>query len=1183
MTELGPYRLLREIGSGGMARVHLAEDKEGNRVALKVVYPHLAEDPAFRRRFRREGELGRRIRHRNVVSTLDVGEADEAGKPALYLALEYVEGQTLRGLLEELERVPEELCRHIGREAAKGLAAVHAAGAVHRDLKPENILITPDHIVKVSDLGVARLVEGSHGSTEPGAFAGTVLYAAPEQFGGDHDARGDLYALGLVLYELATGAHPFGGDDAVGIMGRHMNETPRPAGELNPQLSAFFEELLRTLLEKDPGKRIPTATALAELLREGEASAWWKERARAIRESTRRPLRRPRVPRETALVGRDDEIARLRAAYDRAAAGDGRVVLVEGEAGIGKTRLCDEFVAGLAAAGEEIHYLFGSYLPGEAATASGAFSTAYREQMGADTAVARYLRDLPLLVPAFSALLRGEPPPPGAVPLTKESLQAVFVEATRSLAAERPTVLLIDDLQFAPAEGRALLMSLAIAAAPLRVLLLVTARPGLSEAWLAELERMPHASRIQLPRLGAKQLARLLVEAFRSEQLAEELGFRIAQKSDGNPFFVFEIIRGLREGRLLARKDDGTWVRSGVIEGIQIPSSVRDLIQARMADLDPLDRDLLEVASCCGFEFDPTLVAEASGVDLIGALRRFGQIERRHRLIRSAGRRCVFDHHQVQETLYAGLLPALRERYHLAIGDALERKQGGAGGAGAVALCEHFLKSTEPGRSRPYLDRAVSQLERDYGADAPANVARLALAAPGLLAGRDRAGMLLRFASNLDLSGKREEQRSALDEALGIARNLSDPGLGARAVGMIGSLFLHTGRFEEARRAIEEALDLARKAGDRRQEAHLCGGMGVTLYDTGRGAEALPWHERQLAIARETGDRHAEADAINNIGNVHRVRRDRQQARAYYEQYLALARELGLRGAEAMALGNLGHMAHDEGDIDEARRLHREQLALARSIGHRRTEARALGALAIDAKHLGLLDEAEATYERYIALSREIDHRVGVAYGRVNLARLLGREGDFDRARALLGEADAFLSAVHPAALGTLLEILGEVEEAALRPDEARRCYEDAVARHARASNEAGRASAQRLRGALDGDAEALDEAKAAAERLGILDVALEAACARAALPGGDVAAAVAAYGEEAPRLSILSRMDVAFDLYRLTGDPRRLDDAAAMLRKIEEHVPAGRRGTWRAHPRQARILASLPPRPPSS
>lgn len=1166
MAQLGPYRLFEEIGSGGMARVHLAEDGEGRRVALKVLHTHLAEDAGFYRRFRREGELGQKIRHRNVVSTLDVGRAEADGRQALYLALEYVEGQTLRGLLDELQRVPEELCRHIGREVAKGLAAIHEAGAIHRDLKPENVLITADHVVKVGDLGVARLVHESLGTTEPGVFAGTVLYAAPEQFQGTYDARADLYALGLVLYELATGVHPFADDDPVRIMGRHLNDEPRPAGELNPQLSAFYEEMVKALLAKDPAERIPSAEALALVLVEGEASAWWTERARAVRAETRRPLRRPRIPRETALVGREEEIARLRAAYDRATAGDGQIVLVEGEAGIGKTRVCDEFVAGLVALGAEIHYLLGAYLPGEAATASGAFSTAYREQFGGEGAVAHYLKQVPLLVPAFGALLRGEPPPPGSVPLTKESLQTVFIEATKALAAERTTVVLIDDLQFAPAEGRALLTSLAIAAAGHRILLLVTARPGLPDAWLAEFERMQHATRLQLPRLGPKHLARLLVEAFRSEHLAAELGFRIAQKSDGNPFFVFEIIRGLREGRLLERKDDGTWVRTGVIDGIRIPSSVRDLIQARMAELEPGDRDLLEAAACCGFDFDPTLVAEALGVDLMGALRRFGQIERRHRLIRSAGRRCVFDHHQVQETLYQGLLAQLREQYHLAIGAALERtKSGGLGGPEAVALCEHFLKSANPERARPYLEKALSQLERDYGADAPGNIARLALAAPGLLAGRARAEMLLRFAKNLDLSGKREEQRAVLDEALALARELGDKGLGARAIGQIGSLLLQIARFDEALRRLEEALDLARQAGDRASEARFCGSIGVVFHDTGRGADALPWHERQLALARDAGDRMEEASAINNIGNVHRALRHADEARAHHERYLALARELSDRRGEALALGNLGHAAQDRNDMEEARRLHGEQLELSRSIGYRRSEARALGAIAIDAKHLGLFEEAEACYERYIAVSREIDHRIGVAYGQVNLARLVGREGDFDGARELLRAARPTLAEASPAASAHASLILGEVEAWAGRPEEAVRCFREALL--ASAGNEEARAEALVVLGELLPDAVALEEALAIAARLDLPSVRLAAACA-----GGDAAEARRAYEECAARVSCLARMDAAFALSVITGERRYLDEALRLLRQIEEHAPAARRAALLAHPLQARI-----------
>ena len=353
----------------------------------------------------------------------------------------------------------------------------------------------------------------------------------------------------------------------------------------------------------------------------------------------------------------------------------------------------------------------------------------------------------------------------------------------------------------------------------------------------------------------------------------------------------------------------------------------------------------------------------------------------------------------------------------------------------------------------------------------------------------------------------------------------------------------------------------------------------MILHDTGRGGEALPWHERQLSLAREAGNRREEASAINNIGNVHRAMRRYDEARAHHEQYLALARELKDRGAEAIALGNLGHGAHDRGDVEEARRLHGQQLELARATGHRRTEARALGALAIDAKHLGLFEEAEGRYERYIAVSREIDHRIGVAYGQVNLARLVAREGDLARARELLLAARPLLEeAGSPGAQGFARFVLGEVEAFEGRPDEAARRFAEALALFG--EKDTGRAETLVALGQLRGDATMLDEALKRASRENLPDVKLAAACARALLPGGQVAAAKEAYEECGPRVAWLSRMDAAFLLFQITRQRRHLDAAREMLRHVEEHAPAARRAALRAHRLQARILV---PRPPSS
>jgi len=416
---LGPYRIDRELGSGGMGKVYAATlSREaaglapGRTVALKVVHPHLLETPGFHQRFLREAELGASVRHSNVVRTLGCDRQTVDGVSHSYMVMEYVEGQTLAALCAELERVPEVLCRHIAREVCRGLSAIHAAGIVHRDIKPENVLITPDHEIKLMDLGVALLMDEAIRLSQSGAFVGSVEYASPEQFkGGEVDGRTDLYSLGVLLYELAAGTHPYRGGGFHDVLRRVLSDEPRALGEVNPQLSAFFEEIVHTLLVKDPRGRFASAKAVLAVFEEGEDSAWWHERARALQATTQRPIRRIRIPRETAVYGRDKELATLRGLYEKARSGDGQVVLIEGEAGIGKSRLVDELLARLHADGEDLNFLFGGYPPGGSATAHGGFSSAFRQHFG-ELGCTAYLPENQILVPAFDALLRGEGAPP---------------------------------------------------------------------------------------------------------------------------------------------------------------------------------------------------------------------------------------------------------------------------------------------------------------------------------------------------------------------------------------------------------------------------------------------------------------------------------------------------------------------------------------------------------------------------------------------------------------------------------------------------------------------------------------------------------------------------------------------------------------------------------------------------
>jgi tetratricopeptide (TPR) repeat protein len=806
-------------------------------------------------------------------------------------------------------------------------------------------------------------------------------------------------------------------------------------------------------------------------------------------------------------------------------AGDGQVVVLEGEAGIGKSRLVDELVARLQRDGEDLNFLFGSYPPNGAATATGAFSSAYREQFGEEGSAA-YLRKTPILVPAFDALLRGESAPEGVEALTKDSLQTCFVNATRALAAERPTVVLIDDLHFGPEEARALFTSLAMAAPGHRVLLIGTTRPGMTEDWQGGLDRFDHVTRIAPQRLGGKDLVRLLEDAFHSKALAESIGVQIIVKSDGNPFFTFEIIRGLREGRFITREDDGTWVTTRVIEEIEIPSSVLDLVNARVAELTEEERDLLDVACCWGFEFDPTLVGGVVGIARIPALKRFGQIERQHRLVRSVGRNYVFDHHQVQEALYGGLNEQLREEYHAALAEALETRTGSADqepetldGALCVDLSEHFLTGARGESALRYLEAAEKHLTEGYLHEQAVVLAERALAVPDLMTGPERARALIRLCGvggPLDRLGRRPRQEECAREAERLAEEAGEPEWRGRAAHSLGWCLDRTARLEEAEAAYRRALEMAVAGGDRKAEALATGSLGSVFQSKGRLAEAREHLERQLELSRKVGYRAGEANATGNLGNVFWLEGRLAEAREHHEQRLALSRETGDRMGEAAAAGNLGLVYQAEGRLAEAREHLERHLALSREIGHRPGEAVAIGNLGNLLQSEGRLAEAQEHFERHLALCREIGYRMGEGIALHNLGLVHSERGETAHAEELLEaclslcEEFGFrhLSAATLLARGALRVAAGNVESA-------------------RVSFVAGRDLAANV---------------------GISGIETMAHCHLACLPGGDPRDALAAFTENQGCLNAEERLEARWLLFRATGDRAHVVEARRLL-----------------------------------
>jgi serine/threonine protein kinase len=454
------YRLVEKIGSGGMGEVFKAEDtKLGRTVALKLLPASANDNLTAKRRFLKEAQAASALNHPNIVTIHAIEEAEGVD----FIVMEFIEGQTLKAVIEHEGALPLAKLLDISIQVADALDAAHEVNLIHRDIKSANILVTPRGRAKVLDFGLAKMVrtitDGVDNEaltlmnlTDEGTVLGTASYMSPEQTRGEVlDARSDIFSLGCVLYEAATRSLPFIGPSLLAIMHAIATVDPPPPSIVRPELPREFDLIIERALAKDKNRRYASVHEMSEAingLRASLTGQWIGAPIIYDKDLTDSPA---------AFVGRDAELQRLEAYLDQAVAGNGRVVFITGEPGIGKTSLSDEFLRRARARHPSLLISRGrcveqygtgeAYLPFLDAVGSLLEGPA-RERLAAVMRIhaPTWCSQLPAAFASTGALERLQQETIGA---TKERMMREMGDALGMFAAGSPIILLLEDLHWA--------------------------------------------------------------------------------------------------------------------------------------------------------------------------------------------------------------------------------------------------------------------------------------------------------------------------------------------------------------------------------------------------------------------------------------------------------------------------------------------------------------------------------------------------------------------------------------------------------------------------------------------------------------------------------------------------------------------------------------------------------------
>ena len=708
----GRYLVRRPLGQGGQKRVYLARDDRLDRDVVIALLKTEAVSPDSVPRLIREAQAMARLgSHTNIVTVYDIGDQD--GRP--FIVSQYVEGGSVTDLLKAADkhRLPFDQVIRISSHICQALTHCHSQGIIHRDLKPGNVWLSQDGTAKLGDFGLAVSADFSRITLE-GALVGTVVYMAPElMLGHQAEPRSDLYSLGIMLYEMVTGRPPFMGDQFVAIISQHINSPPVAPSWHNPDVPKALEALILRLLAKAPVERPSNAAEVLKTLASIDSSSS-PSAERAVQQDAKSLSRLA----GGVFIGREQETKELRVALNDTLAGKGRLFMLVGEPGSGKTRMAEQLATYANLCNAQV--LMGGCYEGEGAPAFWPWLQIIRcfaqdidgerlaSMMGPGAA------DIAQVVSEIRDRLPTLPPPPSLEP--EQARFRLFDSVTtflKNASRVRPLVLILDDLHWADKPSLLLLQFLARELKDTRILVIGTYRDielgrqhPLSQT-LGELSRQGLSARILLRGLNEQDVARF-IEMTAGIKPKEKLVKTVFLQTEGNPFFLNEIVRLLVVEGQLERPQVTT------ASGVRIPEGVREVIGRRLDQLSEGCNRILTTASVIGREFSLAALeplCDVSGDQLLELLDEAMAARVINEGPQSVGQ-YIFVHALIRETLYEEMSTARRVRFHRRIGEVLEKLYVNSIDSHLSELAHHYFQATPGGDSSKSIDYAVRAAKR---------------------------------------------------------------------------------------------------------------------------------------------------------------------------------------------------------------------------------------------------------------------------------------------------------------------------------------------------------------------------------------------------------------------------------------------------------------------------------------